>query len=179
MHHERVDRRLAADEIDQLRDGDVVAVTVEWAVRDQQRRLHARDNGPREFDQVGARIRRAMVATMAACSEGSARVSSSELVCSDCTPPSTPASACTATRTMLLRGCCAVSEQPAVWAWVLRRSERGSRAPKRSRMRLAHSRRAARSFATSSRKSLWRLKKKDSRDAKSSTAMPRARAAST
>src|SRR5262249_42290663 len=117
-------------------------------------------------------------ATITACSDGRARVSSSEFVCSDCTPPRIPASACTVTRTMLLSGCCAVRETPAVCAWVRRRSERSSRAPKRSRMIVAHRRRAARSFATSSRKSLWRVKKKESRGAKLSTGRPRARPAS-
>ena len=65
-------------------------------------------------------------ATITACSVGSASVSSIELVCSDCTPPSTPASAWMATRTTLLSGCCAVSEQPAVCACVRSISERGS-----------------------------------------------------
>jgi hypothetical protein len=59
------------------------------------------------------------------------------------------------------------------------RSDFGSFAPKRSRMIVAHSRRAARSFATSSRKSLCRLKKNESRGAKESTVSPRAMAAST
>ena len=40
-------------------------------------------------------------------------------------------------------------------------------------------RRAARNFAISSKKSLWLLKKNDSRGAKSSTRRPRASAAST
>jgi hypothetical protein len=43
----------------------------------------------------------------------------------------------------------------------------------------AQSRRAARNFATSSSKSLCALKKNDSRGAKSSTASPAVRAAST
>jgi hypothetical protein len=50
-------------------------------------------------------------------SVGSASASSRLLVCSDCVPPSTAAMACTATRTMLLSGCCAVSVLPAVWVW--------------------------------------------------------------
>ena len=51
-------------------------------------------------------------------SVGSAYVSSSELVCSDWVPPSTAASACSAVRTTLLYGCCAVSDTPAVCACV-------------------------------------------------------------
>ncbi len=50
-------------------------------------------------------------------SVGSARVSSSALVCSELVPPSTAASASTAVRTTLLNGCCAVSDTPAVWVW--------------------------------------------------------------
>src|SRR4030095_11651554 len=49
-------------------------------------------------------------------------------------------------------------------------SERGFLAPKRSRMSRAHRRRAARSLAISSKKSLWTLKKNESRGAKSATA---------
>ena len=64
-------------------------------------------------------------------------------------PPSTAASACTVTRTMLFSGCWAVSMLPAVWAWKRSMSERGSRALKRSRMMRAHSRRAARYLAIS------------------------------
>ena len=48
---------------------------------------------------------------------GSASVSSIELVCSDCVPPSTAASAWYATRTTLFIGCCAVSVTPAVCEW--------------------------------------------------------------
>ena len=44
--------------------------------------------------------------------------------------------------------------------------ERGSRAPKRSRISAAHSRRAARIFATSSKKSMWQLKKNEKRGRK-------------
>ena len=56
-------------------------------------------------------VRRAIVALS---SVGSASASSLPLQCSDCVPPSTAASACSATRTMLLSGCCAVSVLPAV-----------------------------------------------------------------
>ena len=68
---------------------------------------------------------------------------------------------------------------PAVWAWNLSIEERGSLAPKRSRMIRAQSRRAARNFATSSRRLLWALKKKESWGAKSSTRSPASRAALT
>ena len=77
-------------------------------------------------------------------------------------PSPPPAPAC-ATRTMLLSGCCAVSVLPAVCVWNRSCWARGLVAPNRSRMMCAHSRRAARNFATSSRKSLCALKKKDSR----------------
>ena len=49
-----------------------------------------------------------------AFSVGSASASSHELVCSDCVPPSTPASASIAVRVMLFSGCWAVSDTPAV-----------------------------------------------------------------
>ena len=49
-------------------------------------------------------------AILTALSEGSASASSIELVCSDCVPPSTPARACMVVLTMLISGCCAVSE---------------------------------------------------------------------
>ena len=56
-------------------------------------------------------------ATRAAWSLGSARTSSSALVCSDWVPPSTAASASIAVRVTLLTGCGAVSETPAVCVW--------------------------------------------------------------
>ncbi len=99
--------------------------------------------------------------------------------CSDWQPPSTAARACTATRTMLFSGCCAVSMLPAVWAWKRSIWERGSRASKRSRMMRAHRRRAARYFPTSSIRLLWALKKNDSWGAKSSTLSPASWAAVT
>ena len=57
-----------------------------------------------------------------------------ELVCRDCVPPSTAAIAWYAVRTMLLSGCWAVSVEPAVCVWKRSIQERGSWAPKRSRM---------------------------------------------
>jgi hypothetical protein len=58
------------------------------------------------------------------------------LVCSDCAPPQTAASAWIATRTTLFSGCCAVSVEPAVWAWKRSQRERSSRGAKRSRIEL-------------------------------------------
>ena len=62
-------------------------------------------------------------------SVGSAIASSIELVCNDCVPPSTPAKASMAVRTMFTSGCCAVSETPAVCVWNRSCSERSSWAP--------------------------------------------------
>ena len=58
-------------------------------------------------------------------SVGSASASSRELVCSDCAPPSTAASACSAVRTTFTSGCCAVSVEPAVCTWKRSIIERG------------------------------------------------------
>ena len=118
-------------------------------------------------------------AIRAASSVGSASASSRPLVWSDCVPPMTAAIACTATRTMLLSGCCAVSVLPAVCVWKRSCCARGLVAPNRSFMIRAHSRRAARNFATSSRKLLWALKKNDSRWPNELTSRPAPRAAST
>ena len=57
-------------------------------------------------------------------------------------------------RTTLFIGCCAVSVEPAVNAKIRSCCERGSFAPYRSREDRAHTRRAARNFATSGRKSI-------------------------
>ncbi len=94
-------------------------------------------------------------------------------------PPSTPASASIAVRTMLFSGCWAVSDTPAVWTWVRISQERGFLAPKVCFSSRAQIRRAARYLAISSKKSIWALKKKLSRGAKSSTSSPRATACST
>ena len=112
-------------------------------------------------------------AIRAACSVGSASASSKPFVCSDCAPPQTAASAWIATRTTLFSGCCAVSVEPPVCAWKRSASAFGFVAPKRSFMIRAHSRRAARNFATSWRKWLCALKKKESRAPKSSGRQPR------
>src|SRR3989442_4236 len=113
-------------------------------------------------------------ASSAADSVGRASASSRLVECSDWQPPSTAASACMATRTMLFSGCCAVSELPAVCAWKRSSIERGSAAWKRSRIMRAQRRRAARNFAISSSKSLCELKKNESWGANSSTASPAA-----
>ena len=63
---------------------------------------------------------------------------------------------------MLFSGCSANRLTPAVWQWKRHHSERSLRAPKRSFITLAQMRRAARSLAISSRKSLWMSKKNDS-----------------
>ena len=115
--------------------------------------------------------RRSRAGGSAACAARSSRsprsaapsASSRPLQCSDCVPPSTAASACSATRTMLLSGCWAVSVLPAVCVWKRSCCARGSVAPNRSRMMRAHRRRAARNLAISSRKLLCALKKNDSR----------------
>src|SRR5215213_4515652 len=81
-------------------------------------------------------------ATRTASSEGSASASSWELVCSDCVPPRTPASASIAVRTTLLSGCCAVSDTPAVCVWKRISHDFGLFAPKVSRSSRAQTRRA-------------------------------------
>ena len=73
-------------------------------------------------------------ASVAASAVGSASASSSELVCSELVPPSTADSACSAVRTTLLYGCCAVSDTPAVWLWKRSFHDRSFLAPKRSRI---------------------------------------------
>ena len=116
-------------------------------------------------------------AIVAACSVGSASASSNELVWIDCAPPATAESAWIATRTMLFSGCCAVSVEPPVCAWKRSASAFGFVAPKSSDMIRVHSRRAARNFATSWKKSLCALKKKDSCSPKRSGESPAATAA--
>ncbi len=121
-------------------------------------------------------VRRAM---RTESSVGRHSASSRELVCRLWVPPSTAASAWTVTRTTLLSGCWAVRLHPAVWVWNRSIMLRLSFAPKRSFMIRAHSRRAARNLATSSRRLLWQLKKKESRPANSSTSRPLSTAACT
>jgi len=59
---------------------------------------------------------------------------------------------------MLLSGCGAVRDDPDVWQWKRMRIDSGFRAANRSQAIRAHSRRAARNLATSSRKSLCEMK---------------------
>ena len=94
-------------------------------------------------------------------------------------PPSTPAKASIAVRTMLTSGCWAVSDTPAVWVWNRSCIDRSSSAPYRSFIQRAQMRRAARYFAISSKKSMWALKKNDSRGANASTGSPACNASST
>ncbi|MCG3135718.1 MAG: hypothetical protein HMLKMBBP_03451 [Planctomycetes bacterium] len=86
-------------------------------------------------------------------SVGSASVSSMELVCRLCVPPSTAERASIAVRTMLFSGCCAVRDTPAVCVWKRMSQLFGFFAPKRSRMWRAQMRRAARYLQISSKKS--------------------------
>ncbi len=109
-------------------------------------------------------------------SVGSASASSSALVCSDCVPPWVAAMASIAVRVTLLNTSCAVSDQPDVWQWVRSASDLSDFGSNRATSR-AHSRRAARSFATSVKKFMPTAKKKDRRGAKSSIFSPAARPA--
>ena len=93
-------------------------------------------------------------------------------------PPHTAASAWMATRTMLFSGCCAVSVEPPVCVWKRSASAFGLVAPKRSAITFAQMRRAARNLATSWKKLLCALKKKESRSPKVSGERPAATAAS-
>ena len=68
-------------------------------------------------------------ATRTASSVGSASASSKPFVCSDWVPPNTADNASVVVRTMLLSGCWAVSDTPAVWVWKRISSDRSSRAP--------------------------------------------------
>ncbi len=98
---------------------------------------------------------------------GSAIASSKELVCSDCVPPSTAAIASIVVRMTLLCGSCSVRLTPEVWQCVRNARLAGSFGANCCISR-AHSRRAARSFATSMKKFMPMPKKNDSRGANSS-----------
>ena len=113
-------------------------------------------------------------AMRAACVVGVENTSSYESVCSDCKPPKMPAIACAVTRATLFSGCWRVRSTPEVWPWNLKRIERGSFAPKRSRVSRAQMRRPARNFATSSKKLIEMSKKNVKRGKKASGSMPRA-----
>ena len=105
-------------------------------------------------------------------SVGSAIASSSALVCSDCVPPCVAASASMAVRVTLLNGSWAVRLQPLVWQWVRSASDLASLGANSVLISLAHSRRAARSFATSMKKFMPMPKKNDSRGANASMSRP-------
>ena len=81
-------------------------------------------------------------------SVGRARASSSELVCRLWVPPAVAAMASTMVRGTLLNTSCAASDQPEVWQWARRARDLGSFAPNFATAS-AHSRRPARSLATS------------------------------
>ena len=76
--------------------------------------------------------------------------------------PWVEAIASTQVRTTLLKTSCAVSDQPEVWQWVRSESDLGFVAPCSLTSR-AHSRRAARIFATSMKKFMPIAQKNDSR----------------
>ena len=96
----------------------------------------------------------------------------------DCAPPSTAPRHCTVDRMRLFSGCCAVSVVPEFPEKNRSRPEFASFAPKRSVAIRYHMRRAARSFATSSNRSMVVAKWKESRGANVSNASPRAISAS-
>ena len=79
----------------------------------------------------------------------------------------------------MFSACWAVRVTPPVCVWNRSIIDRGSLAPNRSCMILAHIRRATRNFATSSKKSWWQAKKNDRRGPNSSTLMPASSAACT
>ena len=60
---------------------------------------------------------------------GKAMASSMELVCSDCVPPKTAASASSDVRATLFHGSCAVKDQPLVCVWVRSANDLGFSAP--------------------------------------------------
>ena len=111
-------------------------------------------------------------------SVGSAIASSKLLVCSDCVPPSTAASASIVVRTMLLYASCSVSDTPLVWQCVRSNFDFSFFAP-RSVMIRVHKVRAARSFATSMNRFMPMPKKNERRGAKWSMSRPEACAART
>src|SRR5262245_31642744 len=80
---------------------------------------------------------------------------------------------------MLFKGCCSVSEHPAVCTCVFMYQDFSLPAPYLSFIIRAQIRRAARSLQISSKNSLCELKKKESRGANVSTSSPRSTHAST
>ena len=104
-------------------------------------------------------------------SVGRASASSRALVCSDWVCPWVAAIASTQVRMTLLNTSCAVSDQPEVWLWVRSDSDLSFCGPN-CFTSLAHSSRAARSFATSMKKFMPMAQKNDSRGANASTSRP-------
>jgi len=109
---------------------------------------------------------------------GNVTASSKPLVCSDCVPPSTAASASIVVRITLLYGSCSVRLAPEVCEWVRSISERSSRGSN-WRISFAQSSRAARILAISTKKFMPIAQKNESRGANWSTASPRDSAART
>ena len=109
-------------------------------------------------------------------SVGRASASSRALVCSDWVWPCVAAIASTQVRTTLLNTSCAVSDQPDVWQCVRSDSDL-SLFGSNCLTSLAHSRRAARSFATSMKKFMPIAQKNDSRGANASMSRPASRPA--
>ena len=118
-------------------------------------------------------------ASRIASSVGMAKASSMPLACRLWQPPSTAASAWKAVRIRFTRCCGRVSVAAAVCAWKRSRIDSGFRAPNRSFMTLAYTRRSARNFATSSNRSACATKKNERRGANSSTCSPAAVTSST
>ena len=102
--------------------------------------------------------------------------SSKELVCKLWVPPNTAAMASMVVRTTLFMGSCSVSDTPLVWQCVRNMSDPVFCGLNSLTMR-AHSRRAARSLATSMKKFIPMQKKKLRRPANSSIPRPAAMAA--
>ncbi len=109
-------------------------------------------------------------------SVGRASASSRALVCSDCVWPWVAAIASTQVRVTLLNTSCAVSDQPEVCEWV-RRERDLAFCGSNCLTSFAHSRRAARSLATSMKKFMPIAQKNDSRGANASTSRPASRPA--
>ena len=107
-------------------------------------------------------------------SVGSAKASSKELVWSDWVCPCVAAIASMQVRPTLFITSWAVSDQPDVWEWVRKESERGSFGAKVSCISLAQTRRPARNFAISVKTFMPIAQKKDRRGAKRSIGMPAA-----
>ena len=111
-------------------------------------------------------------------SVGKARASSRALVCSDWVCPWVAAIASTQVRVTLLKTSWAVSDQPDVWLWVRSDDDLGFWGSNWT-MRFDHSRRAARSLATSIKKFMPIAQKKLRRGAKASMSRPAATPART